>query len=93
VMVCDQAGPVDILVNNAGIPASGVMGLTPFRDEDPDHWADFFDVNGDDGDDRERQRCPRQQDRAAQRKYRQPRRQVGRLLVSIGRSHAGELPD
>jgi NAD(P)-dependent dehydrogenase (short-subunit alcohol dehydrogenase family) len=43
--VADRVGPIDILVNNAGIPPTGVMGLTPFRDEDPDHWADFFDVN------------------------------------------------
>jgi NAD(P)-dependent dehydrogenase (short-subunit alcohol dehydrogenase family) len=43
--VTEAVGPVDVLVNNAGIPASGVMGLTPFRDEDPAHWADFFDVN------------------------------------------------
>ncbi len=43
--VSDEVGPVDILVNNAGIPATGVMGLTPFRDEDPDHWSDYFDVN------------------------------------------------
>ena len=41
----EEVGPVDILVNNAGIPPNGVMGLTPFRDEDPDNWADFFDVN------------------------------------------------
>ena len=43
--VTDAIGPVDVLVNNAGIPASGVMGLTPFRDEDPANWAEFFDVN------------------------------------------------
>jgi NAD(P)-dependent dehydrogenase (short-subunit alcohol dehydrogenase family) len=45
VAVGERLGPVDILVNNAGIPPGGVMGLTPFRDEDPEHWAAFFDVN------------------------------------------------
>ena len=43
--VSNEVGPIDILVNNAGIPATGVMGLTPFRDENPEHWTDFFDVN------------------------------------------------
>jgi NAD(P)-dependent dehydrogenase (short-subunit alcohol dehydrogenase family) len=39
-----QLGPVDVLINNAGIPAE-VMGMVPFRDEDPQRWAPFFAVN------------------------------------------------
>ena len=40
-----ELGPIDIVVNNAGIPASGVMGLTPFRDESLDHLDDYLRVN------------------------------------------------
>lgn len=42
--VSAELGPVDVLVNNAGIPAE-VMGIVPFRDEEPGRWAPFFDVN------------------------------------------------
>lgn len=42
--VQERFGGVDILVNNAGIPAD-VMGLVPFRDEQPDRWEPFFRVN------------------------------------------------
>ncbi len=36
-------GPVDILVNNAGVPPG--MGLTQFRDMDPEGWNPYVDVN------------------------------------------------
>jgi len=42
--VAGALGPIDVLVNNAGIPAD-VMGMVPFRDEDPGRWAPFFGVN------------------------------------------------
>jgi NAD(P)-dependent dehydrogenase (short-subunit alcohol dehydrogenase family) len=42
--IASELGPVDILINNAGIPAD-VMGLVPFRDEQPERWGPFFGVN------------------------------------------------
>lgn len=36
-------GPVDILVNNAGIPPG--MGVSSFREMNPDQWAQFVDLN------------------------------------------------
>lgn len=36
-------GPVDVLVNNAGVPDG--MGVTQFRDMDPEGWAPFIDIN------------------------------------------------
>lgn len=36
-------GHVDILVNNAGVPDG--MGITPFRQMDPDDWQQFVDLN------------------------------------------------
>ncbi len=36
-------GPVDVLVNNAGVPPG--MGLTQFREMEPESWAQFVDVN------------------------------------------------
>ncbi|MAE96462.1 MAG: short-chain dehydrogenase [Deltaproteobacteria bacterium] len=44
IAVAEQAlGPIDILVNNAGVPPG--MGLTPFREQDPDDWTPFIDLN------------------------------------------------
>ncbi len=36
-------GPVDVLVNNAGVPPG--MGLTQFREMEPEAWTQFVDVN------------------------------------------------
>jgi NAD(P)-dependent dehydrogenase (short-subunit alcohol dehydrogenase family) len=38
-----SSAPIDILVNNAGIPPS--MRAEPFRDQRPDDWAPYVDVN------------------------------------------------
>jgi NAD(P)-dependent dehydrogenase (short-subunit alcohol dehydrogenase family) len=36
-------GPIDVLVNNAGIPNG--MGMTKFRDTQPEDWSPFIEVN------------------------------------------------
>jgi NAD(P)-dependent dehydrogenase (short-subunit alcohol dehydrogenase family) len=36
-------GPVDVLVNNAGVPVG--MGVTQFRDMDPEEWRRYVDLN------------------------------------------------
>lgn len=39
----DALGAIDILVNNAGVPEG--MGLTRFRDGDPEQWRRIVDLN------------------------------------------------
>jgi NAD(P)-dependent dehydrogenase (short-subunit alcohol dehydrogenase family) len=41
--VKSRLGPIDVLVNNAGVPDG--MGLTRFRDYEPERWARMIDLN------------------------------------------------